>query len=212
MLNWYKTHSAIALCVVMAFAESSAHAAPSAGSMAFDLAPGHPLPTDDGVGNGTAYSWYYQQIPVAFEFYDSNGYVNFQGTASSTNGHCLVLSNAAPGNYPDGPPYAIEIQANVHGTSRGVAYFAPGGYSTLSIWIQNTGSGLYWDLQLTPYDMYGGYDPISVGYVNLTRLEVNQTQCTTQNTANPDSSTAPWVSFVGTNSSYTVHAGVYGNF
>jgi hypothetical protein len=208
MLNPYKAYSAVALCVAIVFAESSARAVdPGVGKLAFDLAPGHPLPSEDGNGKGTAYSWYYQEIPIVFEFTDPNGYVNFQGTASSTNGHCLVLSNTG-----DGSAYQIQIQANNHGTSRAVADFIPGGYSTLSIWIQNTGSGLYWDLQMTPYDVYGDYDPASTAYVNLTRLEVNQAQCTAQNTANSDGSTGPWVSFVGTNSSYTVHAGVYGNF
>jgi hypothetical protein len=172
------------------------------------FSPGVPVNTNSAGAGGTAYSWYYQNIPVSWSFAGREVY--FDGVDKSPNGHCIVLSIA---DFQTQESIFISLA-----TSNGLAPVldaTPQSYNTLSIWLQNTGSQLTWQFALEGSDFSG------LAYINLTRLEQNQAQCTTNNLNGPGNGTTPtfssWVSIVGSDTanggfSGTMHAGGYGSF
>jgi len=164
----------------------------SARAEAFDFDPGMGadiLNPNLAAGDGHPYDWYYQGIALNYwlsgesDGSDNNApYIIFDGTDRSTAGHCLELVFSGPGAVTHSP-YPVETMAvsfvDSAGTDRWIVQMNPdsGSYSTMRMWIQNTGSGLYWQLKLTDLDgAQGSWNQIA--FMNVWRLDVSKAQCT----------------------------------
>lgn len=162
----------------------------SAHAESFDFDPGMGSdvynPNLAGSG-GHPYDWYYQNVPLDYSSGDTDGsvnnspYITFDGTDKSTAGHCLELLFDAPAAQQS--PFPVEALAFYFIDSAGGSHWITqmnttvSGYNVIRLWIQNTGSGLYWQTRLTDLDGGGGsWNQRS--FMNIWRLDVNQAQCT----------------------------------
>jgi hypothetical protein len=190
----------------------------------FDFTPGMGpdiLNPDLAYGDGTRYSWYYQGINLDYGggFVDGredttykdnpNGnipYLIFDGTDKSTAGHCLQVFFGGPSSDSVNQNAVRNLQISyTDSTGNDQAFLfvdtgTVGTYTTARIWVQNTGSGLYWHTKLADLDGNNGAWNQSAT-MNVWRLELNQADCTTNaHAANPN---LAYATFIGTTGNYT---------
>ncbi|HEV3057178.1 MAG TPA: hypothetical protein VGY48_02970 [Vicinamibacterales bacterium] len=215
MFKFIKTTTVIAGCVTSLALSGQARAE----QFQFDPGMGDPTQPNFAGGDGKPYDWYYQGITLDYldGFIDGhmNGsyqvdasgnypYFTFDGTDLSRAGHCLQVVFGPP-NSDSMSAYAVQAlrfsYTSVYGEEAiisGANVSDPGSYLVVRMWIQNTGSGLYWHTHIADIDgdSYGG------AVMNVWRLDKSQPDCTT-NTFNQYPNVL-YVTFIGTTGNYQI--------